>query len=214
MKILVAQPTQESSLEQLYSEITQNPNVDVILFPEGYIKKSLLLETVQCLSKKFETMIITGYLSDNKKDRAIIISQNGDIILDRAKTPVEVEQLIEPVVITHNEQNIGYLLCMEILKGLTGFVMDRPIHFIAHPIGTGMFSDEQFLEWTGYAASIAKKYNCFVLGTSHADGSFQNCGFSIPIAYCFDPKGKPLFISKSDTRTRIVDLNKKEVHIL
>jgi len=52
-----------------------------------------------------------------------------------------------------------------------------------------------------------------IIGTSHADGSFRNCGISIQMSYCIDSNGEPIFISKSDIRTRIVNLSTKEVDI-
>ncbi|GAA0291926.1 hypothetical protein GGQ92_002960 [Gracilibacillus halotolerans] len=103
---------------------------------------------------------------------------------------------------------------MEILKGVEGFTSELPIDFIAHPIGTGMFSEDQFNEWLEYARRVAIKHQCYILGTSHADGSYKNCGISIPIAYCIDKNGKALFIAKSDTRTRIIDLDSNKVTIV
>jgi len=73
-----------------------------------------------------------------------------------------------------------------------------------------MFSEEQFDEWISEAKRIAVKYNTIILGTSHADGSYRNCGISIPIAYCIDRVGEPIFISKNDLRTRIINLKTKE----
>ncbi|MNN69429.1 hypothetical protein D3C81_1852170 [compost metagenome] len=109
---------------------------------------------------------------------------------------------------------IGYLLCVEILQGLSGLEgQAEALDFIAHPIGVGMFSDEQFALWTEEAARIAVKYNCPIIGTSHADGSYRNCGVSIPISYCIDSAGQPLYISKADTRSRIVDLKNRTVGI-
>ena len=68
-----------------------------------------------------------------------------------------------------------------------------------------MFSEQQYKEWTNEARSIAINQNALVLGTSHADGSYRDCGFSIPIAFCFNEKGEALFLSKNDTRTRFFD---------
>ena len=117
-------------------------------------------------------------------------------------------------MVKHNGIVIGYLLCMEILKGVRDLKKVEPkIDFITHPIGVGMFSDEQFEEWINEAKNIAKTYNTIIIGTSHADGSYRNCGVSIPISYCIDSSGEPIFISKSDIRTRIVDLETKEVEI-
>src|SRR5690606_19653738 len=87
------------------------------------------------------------------------------------------------------------------------------IYFIAHPIGVGMFSDEQFEEWINEAKNIARAYKTMIIGTSHADGSYRNCGVSIPISYFIDNDGEAVYVSKSDTRTRIVDLSSKEVEI-
>jgi hypothetical protein len=102
---------------------------------------------------------------------------------------------------------------MEILKGIRDLKIKDNISFIAHPIGVGMFSNEQFEQWISEARNIAKKYNTIIIGTSHADGSYRNCGISIPISYFIDSNGKEIYISKSDTRTRIVNLSTKEVQI-
>ncbi len=56
------------------------------------------------------------------------------------------------------------------------------ITFIAHPIGVGMLSDEQFEEWINEAKNITKTYKTIIIETSHADGSFRNCRISIPIS--------------------------------
>ena len=93
-------------------------------------------------------------------------------------------------------------------------VVSNKIDFITHPIGVGMFSDDQYELWINEAKKIAYTYNTIIMGTSHADGSYRNCGISIPIAYCIDNTGKALFISKSDTRTRIIDLDTKEIEII
>lgn len=157
-------------------------------------------------------MIITSYRLNNK-DRAVIINNHGEKILERAKAPPdENEELYSPLVVRHNKINIGYVLCMEILKGARDLkrVTDQ-MKFIAHPIGVGMFSDEQFEQWITEAKNIAKTYKTIVIGTSHADGSYRNCGISIPISYCIDSNGEEIFISKADTRTRIVDIDRKEV---
>jgi hypothetical protein len=97
---------------------------------------------------------------------------------------------------------------MEILKGVRDLKnAGADINLIAHPIGVGMFSDEQFEQWVNKAKIIAKTYKTIIIGTSHADGSYRNCGVSIPISYCIDSNGEPIYISKSDTGTRIVNLD-------
>ncbi|CAM5604033.1 MULTISPECIES: hypothetical protein [Niallia] len=76
-----------------------------------------------------------------------------------------------------------------------------------------MFSEKQYEEWTCEARKIAMKENAIVVGTSHADGSYRNGGFSIPIAYCFDQEGNDLLLSKDDIRTRIFDTETNSIKI-
>lgn len=202
----------ENGIKQMEDEIKNNKGVDIVLYPEGYLSSEEVLESACQIAKQYNITIITAYRQDNK-DRAVIISNRGEKVLNRAKTPPrEQEKLYPPLTIEYNAMTIGYLLCMEILKGMRDFKeISSKISFIAHPIGVGMFSDEQFEEWINEAKNIAKTYKTIIIGTSHADGSFRNCGISIPISYCIDSNGEPVFISKSDLRTRIVNLNTKEV---
>jgi len=173
------------------------------------------LEDACKIAQENNVVIITSYRKDNK-DIAVIISNTGEKILERAKTlPDENEELNAPLYANCGDINIGYLLCMEILKGMRDLKkVGVNIDFIAHPIGVGMYSDEQFEQWVNEAQKIAKTYKAIIAGTSHADGSYKNCGISIPISYCIDSDGEPIYISKSDTRTRIVNLDTKEVEIL
>ena len=212
MKVLIGQPIHENGIEQIKNEVKSNNEIDIVLYPEGYLSNEETLEGACSIAKENNIAIITSYRTNNK-DRAVIINNHGDKILERAKTPAdEYEELYSPLVVKYNEIEIGYLLCMEILKGVRDLKkVSTEINFIAHPIGVGMFSNEQFQEWISEAKNIAKKYNTMIIGTSHADGSYRNCGVSIPISYCIDGNGEPIFISKSDTRTRIVDLITKEV---
>lgn len=86
MKILISQPKMENSLQQLIKEIERFPEVDVILFPEGYFTADYIEEVCK-LAIKHHTYIATGYKDKNKKDRAFIANRAGKIILERAKTP-------------------------------------------------------------------------------------------------------------------------------
>ncbi len=212
MKILIGQPLHENGLKQISNEIINNREVDIVLYPEGYLANEELLKDICNIAKEYRVMIITSYRMNNK-DRAVIINNHGEKILERAKTPPDDnEKLYNPLVVNYNKMNIGYLLCMEILKGVRDLQrVNETINFIAHPIGIGMFSDEQFQQWITEAKNIARIYKTIVIGTSHADGSYRNCGISIPISYCIDSNGEEIFISKADTRTRIVDIDRKEV---
>src|SRR5690606_28095825 len=106
---------------------------------------------------------------------------------------------------------IGHILCDElIIQGIKGEEYND-VDLIVHPIGVGMFSNEQFDEWINKATKIAGKFNTMVIGTSHADGTFRNMEVSIPIAYCINRDGSVVFISGNDIRTRIINLETLEV---
>lgn len=215
MKVLIGQPIHEKGIEQVKNEIKENKEVDIVLYPEGYISDEKELECVCYIAKEYNITIITSYIRDNK-NRAVIINNLGEKILERSKTkPDENEELCTPLAVNYKETTIGYLLCMEILKGVRDLKkVGTKMNFIAHPIGVGMFSDEQFELWITEAKNIARKYKTIIIGTSHADGSYRNCGVSIPISYCIDSNGEEIYISKSDTRTRIVNLSTKEVKVI
>lgn len=213
MRILIGQPVHEITTEQLQKEIKNNPNIDIVMYPEGYLSDEIALIAACKIAKRYSKTIITGYRSNNK-DRALIINSLGEKILDRAKTP-ENQGLYNPSVVGNDGLRIGYLLCREILKGLEGLKStDGKFDFIAHPIGVGMFSEEQFEEWLNIAKNIAITYKTTIIGTSHADGSYRNCGISIPISYCIDADGEIIFLSKADKRTRIINLLTKQVEII
>ncbi len=215
MKILIGQPIHEKSITQLEAEIKANSGIDMVLYPEGYLSDETVLQNACQLALKYKVGIITSYRSAGK-DRAVIINRYGNKILERAKTlSHDDEKLCSPLVVDYDDKVIGYLLCMEILKGLRDLKsINKKIDFITHPIGVGMFSDEQFDLWINEAKNIAKTYNTMIIGTSHADGSYRNCGISLPISYFIDSDGEIIYVSKSDTRTRIVDLCTKEVEII
>ncbi|GGH27047.1 hypothetical protein GCM10008013_28260 [Paenibacillus segetis] len=214
MKILISQPYHEENLQQLETDIALDADFDTVLYPEGYITNKVNVDKACALANKYHKMIISGYRDENRKDRALIINPHGEIILERAKTPMN-DRLFTPSAADFDGNKIGYLLCVELLQGLLGLEKyAASLAYIAHPIGVGMFSDEQFDEWIAEAKKIALKYNTLILGTSHADGSYRNCGISIPIAYCIDRAGEPIFISKNDLRTRIINLETKEFEFI
>ncbi|WP_375103543.1 hypothetical protein ACDZ28_30645 [Paenibacillus sp. RS8] len=214
MRLLVAQPNHEPHLEHLLKEMSRQDSFDAVLYPEGYVADEASVKTLCELAKTYKKLIITGYRNSNNKDRALMIHPSGDIILERAKSPMD-EQLYRPSVAEADSLRIGYLLCVELLQGYIGLEgQAESLDFIAHPIGVGMFSEEQFTLWIEEATRIAIKYNTMIIGTSHADGSYRNCGISIPISYWIDSTGEPIYISSNDTRSRILNLETKQVDVL
>jgi hypothetical protein len=214
MRLLVAQPNHEPHLEHLLKEMSRQDSFDAVLYPEGYVADEASVKTLCEVAKTYKKLIITGYRNSNNKDRALMIHPSRDIILERAKSPMD-EQLYRPSVAEADGLSIGYLLCVELLQGYVGLEgQAKSLDFIAHPIGVGMFSEEQFELWIEEATRIAVKYNTMIIGTSHADGSYRNCGISIPISYWIDSTGQPIYISRNDTRSRMINLDTRQVNVL
>ncbi|MEK3658757.1 hypothetical protein NSQ29_04300 [Paenibacillus sp. FSL F4-0236] len=214
MRLLVAQPNHEPHLQHLLKEMSRQDSFDAVLYPEGYVADEASVKTLCEVAKTYKKLIITGYRNSNNKDRALMIHPSGDIILERAKSPMD-EQLYRPSVAEADGLSIGYLLCVELLQGYVGLEgQAKSLDFIAHPIGVGMFSEEQFELWIEEATRIAVKYNTMIIGTSHADGSYRNCGISIPISYWIDSTGQPIYISRNDTRSRMINLDTRQVNVL
>lgn len=206
MRILIAQPKHEDGVEQLTEAIISNRDVEFFLFPEGYLQSEFALKEAQELAKNYTVIVVTSYRKDNK-DVAVIIDESGVLVYSRPKTPSNFnEVLVQPLEVKVKQYNLAYLLCMEILKGARDLQFKNKVDLIVHPIGVGMFSEEQFDEWIEEARKIALKTNSTIIGTSHADGSYKNCGISIPIAYCIDAKGEFVFLSKNDTAPQIINL--------
>lgn len=210
MKILIAQPKRSETLVELKHALT-NHDCDVVLFPEGYIHGENRLSEVCELAKDSKTAIVTSYLAEvDGKDRAVLIKENGVIEFKRLKSTIE-GPLLMPSSGSLCDKSIGYMLCCEIFLDCDGI---KKADIIFNPIGVGMFSEEQFEEWSNRAIRIAKETNTIVIGASHADGSYRNCGFSMPISFVIDKDGSVIYLSKNDTRTFIVDLENKQVEFV
>ena len=161
MKILIGQPKLEKQIEQLEFDMRNHPEADVVIYPEGYLNQNL--EQACDLARKYNMIIITGY--KNPKDRAIVINRSGEVLLDRVK--YDYSPVVQAGVL-----KIGHILCDEIvLQGLEK-VVGVEMDLLVHPIGVGMFSEEQFNEWVQAAQKIAVTHTTMIIGTSHADGAY------------------------------------------
>ncbi|UQZ32723.1 hypothetical protein C2I18_03615 [Paenibacillus sp. PK3_47] len=204
MKFLIIQPKLEKHIVQLEQEIRENPGADAVIFPEGYLNENV--EQACILAKDHNKILIGGHrrFNDSPKDRAIIIDRSGNVILDRVKYSDTVFQTVEGL-------KTGHIICDELVKQGIRSEDTSGIGLVVHAIGVGMFSEEQFGEWINEARKIAAAHKTMIIGTSHADGSYRGSEVSIPITYCFDENGDTLFVSKNDTRTRMLDTQTKTV---
>lgn len=208
MKLLIGQPKFEVGVNQLRKDLEQffEQTLDLVVYPEGYFASEAALKEASLLAKEYSVSIVSSVRKDGK-DIAVAINSNGKLVYFREKTEADDQSRLRmPLVFSLEGRTMGYLLCMEILKGIRDFPKIPNIDIIVHPIGVGMFSEEQLNEWVTEAKKIAIKNKCFIVGTSHADGSYKNCGYSIPIAYCFDQNGDEIFLQTNKVTSKIVEI--------
>lgn len=194
MKIVIGQPKLEQGISQLEQVVMNHPEADLFLFPEGYLNQNL--EAACRLARTQGKILITGY--KNPRDRMVIIDRQGSIVLDKAK--------YDPLSIVELEgTRIGHILCDELVWQGLGDIGANAMDLALHPIGVGMFGEEQLEEWLGEARKLAQLHHTVILGTSHADGSFRDSDITIPLAYGIDRSGELLFLRKNDVRTVVFD---------
>lgn len=208
MKMLICQAPHEDKLECLEKLVARNTTVSYFLFPEGYINNTDAFNRAKKLARAYSVTIITSLKIDSK-DVAVIIDSLGETVYKRLKTRNADEIKLTNPFYYHdvsNNKKIGFLLCMEILKGNRD-LPDVAYDFIVHPIGVGMYSEEQLELWLKEAKKIARKYHTMIIGVSHSDGSYKNCGVSIPLSYCIDKKGEIIYLLKNDLKTKLIDVD-------
>ncbi len=207
MKILLTQAERTENISLLKDQIAKI-DCDIIMYPEGYISNERLLNEVCQLSKEFNKPIISSYLDDiYHKDNNVVVDEYGNEVLKRKKSNCS-GPIIGQTKTRILNMKIGYLLCCEIFLAKEDY---SDCDIIFNPIGVGMFSEEQFIKWTAQARKLALKNKCKVIEVSHADGSFKNCGTSIPICYYFDKDGTEVYLSHNDTRSVVIDLLRNSV---
>lgn len=207
MNIIIGQPKMSNTLSEL-NDVLNRYQCDVLLFPEGYIHGQNQLDTAALLAKKHQTAIISSHLNEgDNRNLSSAINEAGQIVFTREKSTVEGPLILPSAGHCHN-MTFGYMLCREIFLDFEAL---KDCDIIFNPIGVGMFSEEQYQTWTERARHIAITTNSYVIGASHADGSYRNCGFSIPLSFVYKPDGTTLFISKNDTRTVNIDLETETI---
>jgi len=210
MKIFLSQPKRSDGLDQLKMALAGKSS-DIYLFPEGYLRGHQAITETKAIMAGGTSTLVTSYLAgSNGRDMGLCLGPGGCDLIHREKSGVE-GPLLQPSQAQVGGRTLGYLLCREIFLDYD-HLMGCDIIF--NPIGVGMFSEDQFKEWTSRASEIAKDLKAYVFGVSHADGSYRNCGFSIPIGFGLDPEGGFIYLSHTDTRSVVIDLDDHQVTYL
>lgn len=211
-KITLTVPKKGDSLGEL-AKILQREKADLFVFPEGFLDNETIGEALK-IAAGTNAYLITGYKefqeTGGRKEKTIVIDA-GKIKDSYAKC-----------VLTKSEREKGKLPgqtihCLETKFGKVGTPICYEIHFpevsrlmvsegpvlLLNPIGTGMYHELQYGQWTALARARAIENEIFVLGCSHFVGE-------IPLAYAYDPSGRSLLEKKGEYGAFSIEIDLEE----
>lgn len=185
---------------------------DIHIFPESFLCTEKLNE---CLDVTRETgaFVIAGYRDTSlptPQEKALVID-NGEIIGETAKC-----------VITRSEQRKGLLRgtrirCVDTRFGKIGIPICYEIHFpevsrilalekpvlLVNVIGTGMYHDLQYMQWTSLARARAIENEVHVVGCCHNTEG-------IPLAFAYRSNGETILEARNAADSYPVEIDLSE----
>ena len=192
-------------MERYLKEASGQINV----FPEGYIPADRTGE-VEALAKRYKRWIICGSEDQGEKKSlyTLVISAEEGVIQKHMKTALtegdrnnHAEEGKDISAVDTPFGKIGVILCYEMhfpevarILGIEG------AQVMINTIGTGMWHEQQFDEWTTLAKARAIENRCFTLGTTHF------CD-PIPMMYAYDPHGKQLGLKRNFEGIMEIDID-------
>jgi len=210
--LVVAQPSKD--IDELKRFIS-NDGAEFFLFPERLLHSDDLEEACR-LAKVSGKWLATG-MDDRRQggkkfETAIIIDPSGNTVGEHKKTSITKSEVRNGYsrgdsisVIETKIGKVGLSICYEIhFPEISRIYALQGASIILNPIGTGMWHEQQFKQWTSIASARASENEVYVLGCSH----FNN---AIPLAFAYDPYGNCLVLSREANRliSVTVDLSKQ-----
>jgi predicted amidohydrolase len=210
--LVIALPVKDS--DQPLSELekfTLDQKADIILFPEDHIYSEKLPD-LQAIARNRKKWIISGMedrdTGGEKFKQAVVINPKGEIVGRHHKTSLTYDELSKHF--SHGEaiQAVGTDF------GLVGVTICYEVHFaevariyalqgakvLFNPIGTGMWHETQFQQWTSVGRTRASENGIFCVGCTHQNGA-------IPMAYAYSPDGGCLVETRDVNRMVMVSLD-------
>lgn len=185
---------------------------DFVVFPEGFLRQDHIKEAEK-LANLYAKWVVVGSqdIGEHQSLYTLVISPIDGLIYSHCKTALTVgdrkiqanqgesiEALDTPFC------KIGTVLCYEIhFPEVARIEAIEGAKVLFNTVGTGMWHEQQFDEWTTIAKARAIENRCFVFGCTHY------CD-PIPIMFAYDPHGRCLALerNKNGCVTVEVDLSK------
>ncbi len=194
---------EEPGLTEL-EKYVQEDDIDLLLLPEGYLNSEQLTEAYK-LAKTNSKWLVTSMedtrIKGHKYQTGIVISPDGKLAGEHKKTSVtryeednqvEVGDSIEAIDTAFGK--VGITVCFEAhFPEIARVYALQGARIIFNPIGTGMWNEEQFKQWSSIACARASENGVFMVGCSHFNGA-------IPIAYIYSPRGECISLVRDSNR--------------
>lgn len=213
-KIMLMVPRKNNCLNEL-RRLLPAELADIHVFPESFLSTDALPEALEII-RAAGAFVIAGYRDtsgDAAQEKALVIDR-GEIIGEYAKC-----------VLTSGEKRKGFrpgsdIHCIDTRFGKIGVPICYEIHFpevarsmalenpalLVNTVGTGMFHDLQFSQWTALARARAIENEVHVVGCCHDTEG-------IPLAFAYRANGEILLEAKNAHDSYIVDLDLSESHV-
>ncbi len=204
----------EKDLSELRKFVLETKEVDLFLFPEGYLDAAQLDEASEIVARSSK-WLVTSYSDERKKRKievGVVFNRRGKIVGKHAKT-----------TLTRDEIKKGYVSgkSIEIIKtefGKIGICVCYEMHFpeiareyklqgaraIFNPVGTGMYNEEQYRLWASLGKTRAYENGVYTFGCSHLSDA-------IPIAYAYDKDGIELLKARAVNKLFILNVPVEEM---
>lgn len=197
-RILLVLPSKGNSIAELEKFLFEE-DADIFVFPEGFLQTENLEEALTIM-KRTDSLIITGL-----KDERTGIRYETALVVDGGNVIGEYKKCILAKSEKEKGKKAGeQIYCIDTRYGKIGIPICYEIHFpevarimaldnpvlLVNLIGTGMYHDLQYEQWTALARARAIENEVYVIGCSHYVGE-------IPIAYAFSPQGKTVIREKN-----------------
>ena len=199
----------EDELKQLQEYLLAS-KAEIVVFPEGYLKSEDVSRACE-LARQYSKWLIIGTQDQGecKSLYTVVIDPDKGLIYSHCKTALTSGD-------RKNKARLGETIeALDTPFGKIGTVLCYEMHFpevariecldgawiLFNTIGTGMWHEQQFDEWTTLAKARAIENRCFVLGTTHF------CD-PIPMMYAYDPHGRLLGLKRNYEGIMEVDIDK------
>lgn len=177
---------------------------DILVFPETYLHSDKLEEACEMI-KGARKWVVTS-MEDRRNpgriyETGVVINPQGEIVGEHKKTSITQHEIdlglsrgdsIETIETQFGR--FGLSTCFELyFPEISRVYALQGARIIFNPIGTGMWHEQQYKQWSAVACARAAENGTFVLGCSHFTDA-------IPIAFAYAPAGECLVAARDVNR--------------